>query len=139
MPCADPEIFVRVGPNLITFLGGRGVEDPNAAINGSSSARQRNAIEMAFHWRPDGGQTLNDAGLVVCGLTGDLDQYCLETLFLVIFQTGSGHPPPPILDTRIYAISLSTKHIKPNPFVTRTQRLIRYCTVCLQNVLLRFE
>ena len=38
-------------------------EGPNTAINGSSSARKRNAIEMAFRWRADDGPTLN-AGLV---------------------------------------------------------------------------
>ena len=38
---ADPESFVRGDPNLITFfLIDEGVEDPNTAINGSSSARQ---------------------------------------------------------------------------------------------------
>ena len=59
----------------VFFLVDSGIEDPNTAINGSSSARQRNAIGMAFCWRADGGPTLN-AGLVVCGFTGDPDQYC---------------------------------------------------------------
>ena len=45
--CADLEIVVRGGPNLISFLVDDGIEDPNAAVNGPSSARQRNAIEMA--------------------------------------------------------------------------------------------
>ena len=41
-------------------------------------------------WRGDNGPTLN-AGLVHVALrfSGDLDQYCLETLFFVIFQGGS--------------------------------------------------
>ena len=44
-PCADLESFVRGGPNLITFffvcfLVDEGIEDPNTAINGPSSARQ---------------------------------------------------------------------------------------------------
>ena len=43
--CADPESFVRGGPNLITFfLVVEGIEDPNITKNGPSSARQRNAI-----------------------------------------------------------------------------------------------
>ena len=47
--CADPESFVRGGPkiNLIKIfvcVVGDGIEDPNTAINGPSSARQRNAI-----------------------------------------------------------------------------------------------
>ena len=43
--CADPESFVRGGPNLITFfLVDEGMEDPNTAINGLISAGQLNAI-----------------------------------------------------------------------------------------------
>ena len=46
-------------------------EDPNITISGPSSA---------FHWRADGGSTLN-AGLVVFSLvvtrfSGNPDQYC---------------------------------------------------------------
>ena len=37
--------------------------DPNTIISGPSTARQRNAIKMAFLWRADNGPTLN-AGLV---------------------------------------------------------------------------
>ena len=44
---------------LLLFIVGEGIEDPNWL----SSARQRNAIEMAFRWRADDGPTLN-AGLV---------------------------------------------------------------------------
>ena len=50
--CADPEGFVRGGPNLIrvfffvvvVFLVVLGIEDPYITINGPSSARQRDAI-----------------------------------------------------------------------------------------------
>ena len=54
-------------------------------INGQSSARQRNAIEMAVCWRDD------DAG--------DPDQYCKETLHFCAFSGGGGvqitcFPPP---------------------------------------------
>ena len=67
--------FVKGGPRLTTFFfffffffgGGGGLmgwrEDLNATENGPSSARQRNAIEMAFRWRADKGPPLN-AGLV---------------------------------------------------------------------------
>ena len=48
---------------LMGVGGGGGIEDPNTAINGPSSARQQNAISMAFRWRADAGTTLN-AGLV---------------------------------------------------------------------------
>ena len=44
------------------FLVDEGREDPKNTKSGPSSARQRNAIEMAFHWRADDGPTLN-AGL----------------------------------------------------------------------------
>ena len=44
---------------LLLFIVGEGIEDPNWL----SSARQRNAIEMAFRCRADDGPTLN-AGLV---------------------------------------------------------------------------
>ena len=36
-----------------------GREDPKTTINGPSSARQRNAISMAFCGWADGGPTLN--------------------------------------------------------------------------------
>ena len=43
--CADPESFVRGGPILITFflfvfLVDGGIEDPNTALIGPSSARR---------------------------------------------------------------------------------------------------
>ena len=72
---------------MFFFLVDGGIEDPNTALKGPSLARQQNAIEMAFLWLmplkmkwpfaggPDGGPRLN-AGLVVCGFTGDPDQYC---------------------------------------------------------------
>ena len=67
LTCADLESFVRDGQNLITFfflfLVDKGIEDPNTALNGPSSARQRNAIEIAFRWRPDDGPTMY-AGVV---------------------------------------------------------------------------
>ena len=71
-PCADPESYVREGPTLTFFLVDEGREDQNTTIGGPSSA---------FRWRADNGPTLN-AGLVACDFSGDLDQYCLETLFL---------------------------------------------------------
>ena len=54
-------------------------------INGPSSARQRNAIEMAFCWRADDAE--------------DPDQYCKETLHVCAFSGGGGgggsRPPVP--------------------------------------------
>ena len=52
-------------PPPFFFWGGgyEGRGDPNATISGPSSARQRNAIAMAFRWRVDVDPTLN-AGLI---------------------------------------------------------------------------
>ena len=50
-------------------------EDRNATKSGPSSARQRNAIEMAFRWHADNGPPLN-AGLVALLFLVDPDQYC---------------------------------------------------------------
>ena len=63
---ADPEIFVRGGPTLTTFFVlVEGRNDHNTTRSGLSSARQRNAIKMAFRWCADhsDGPTLN-SGLV---------------------------------------------------------------------------
>ena len=42
------------------FLVDDAKEDPNTTISGPSSARQRNAIQMAFRWPVDYGPTLID-------------------------------------------------------------------------------
>ena len=44
--CADPENFVRGGPNKFDFffLVDEGRDDQNTIISGPSSARQQNAI-----------------------------------------------------------------------------------------------
>ena len=41
------------------FFVDEGWDDPNTTICEPSSARQRNAIYMAFRWRDDDGPTLN--------------------------------------------------------------------------------
>ena len=70
--CAGPESFVRDGPTLKTFffssffflfLVDEGREDPSTTISGPSTARQRNAILLAFRWWADDSPTWN-AGLV---------------------------------------------------------------------------
>ena len=48
---------------VVVFLVDKGRKNPDTTISRPSTARQRNAIEMAFRWRADDGQTLN-AGLV---------------------------------------------------------------------------
>ena len=62
--CADPESFVRGGPTLtfyfcFLFFSDEERNDSNTTISGPSTARQRNAIQIAFRWRADGGPTLN--------------------------------------------------------------------------------
>ena len=44
---------------LKLFFLDKGRDDPNTTKSGLSSARKRNAIEMAFRWRANGGPTLN--------------------------------------------------------------------------------
>ena len=52
--------FCHMGSNFDNaFLVDEGRKDQNTTISGPSSARQQNAIEMAFLWRADGGHTLN--------------------------------------------------------------------------------
>ena len=53
--------FLGGGGGGVKFEEGR--RDPNTTISGSPSARQRNAIKMAFRWRAYDGPTLN-GGLV---------------------------------------------------------------------------
>ena len=47
------------------FLVDEGRKDPNTTISGASSARQLNAIYMAFRWRADVGPTLNVGWIVL--------------------------------------------------------------------------
>ena len=56
-------VFFVCGFFLSFFFVGGGVDDvrkdPNSTKIGPSSARQRNAILMAFHWRAVDGPTFN--------------------------------------------------------------------------------
>ena len=121
LSCADLESFVRGGPNLITFfLVNEGMEDPNIALNGPSSAHQQNAIEMAFCWRADDGLTLNAQAWLLCDFSGDPDQYCKKTVYFSDFLGGGPDhlsplwirpcppppPPPPPPPTRPYSLTL---------------------------------
>ena len=52
------------GPTLtfyfcFLFFFDEGKNYSNTTISGPSTARQRNAIQMAFRWRADDGPTLN--------------------------------------------------------------------------------
>ena len=54
--CADPDSFVREGLNLKSFvLVDEGRVGSSTTIGGSLSARQQNAIYMAFRWSANDG------------------------------------------------------------------------------------
>ena len=88
----------------ICFLVDEGTDHPNTAINGSSSACQGKAIEIASRWRANNGPTLN-AVLVALLFFRDPDQYCKETLYFHDFSGGGGvqTPCPPSGSTHEYA------------------------------------
>ena len=74
-----------------------GWEDPNTTISGPSSARQRNAIWMAFRWRADDGPTLN-AGSVALWFFRGSGPELLRTPIVCDFSGGWGSEPrsPPL-------------------------------------------
>ena len=54
--------FYQRGSNfdkVFCILVDEGWKDPNTTLSGSLSARQQNAIKMAFRWRANDGPTLN--------------------------------------------------------------------------------
>ena len=102
--CADPESFVRGGPNLITYLFvDERLEDPNTANNGPSSARQRNAIEMVFRWRADDGlYCVSLAGRWWLGsfvIFQEIRTIIAKKPYIFVIFLGGPYPlPPPPLD-----------------------------------------
>ena len=78
------------------FLVDEGKADQKTTINRPSSARQRNAISMAFRWRAYDGQTLN-AGLVAVIFYGIWTSIAKKPYIFVIFQSVGGvrTPCPP--------------------------------------------
>ena len=73
------------------FFSWWGREDQINTKGVPSSARQRNAIEMAFCWRADGGPTLN-ASLVFQGIQTSIAK---KPYIFVIFQGGGVRTPCP--------------------------------------------
>ena len=59
VPMRGSSKFCQRGSKFDIFLVDEGIEDPKTTINGRSSARQRNAIKMAFRWRADDCTTLS--------------------------------------------------------------------------------
>ena len=78
---------------FVVFLS----EDPNNTISGPSSARQRNAISMAFRWRADDDPTFN-AGLVALSFLGFRTSIAKKPFIFVIFQGGGRDPLSSPLD-----------------------------------------
>ena len=91
---ADPESFVR-GVQFC-FLVDEGIEDLNAVMFGPSSARQWNAITMAFCWQAYAGPTLNasDGSFVI--FQGIRTSIAKKSYMFVIFQGGGGGSGPPV-------------------------------------------
>ena len=110
LSCADPESFVRGGPNLITFylffcffLVDEGIGDPDFTINGPSSTRQRNAINgvsLAGRQRPNIECWLGSF-VIFQGIRTSIAK---KTYIFVIFRgTGPPAPPPPSVSAHSFA------------------------------------
>ena len=82
--------------DYVFFLLDEGIDDPNATMNGPSSALQRNAIKMVYRWRADDGPTLN-AGSVAFVIFQEIRTSNAKKPynFLIFRGRGSGPPAPP--------------------------------------------
>ena len=77
----------------LCLIGGERIQT-HTTISGPSSARQRNAIEMAFSWRAEDGLAMN-AGSVALWICGQSRPVLLRnSLFLWFFQGWTTSPPP---------------------------------------------
>ena len=77
----------------ILFLAHEGREDPNATVSVPPSARQGNAIEMAFCWRANDGPTLN-AGFVALWFFSVSEQILFRNPIFLWFFRGFWTPYP---------------------------------------------
>ena len=93
--CRTGSNFDNVFLLFCVFLVEKGREDAITTISGLSSARQRNANNMAFHLRADGGRTLN-AGLAVLIVIfpGFRASIAKKPYLFLIFQRRFGPLPP---------------------------------------------
>ena len=108
-----PRKFCQGGPTLTLFFYGRR-EDPNTTKSGLSSARQQNAIKMAFRWRADDGSILNDC-LVAFRFKffqGIPTSIATKPYILANFQEGRSRSPVLPLDPRM--LMLFTKQNSHN-------------------------
>ena len=98
--CADPESFVRgvqLQLSFSYFFDERG-KDSNTTISGPSTARQRNAIQMAFRWRANGDPLVSF--VVLQGIRTNIAKKPY------IFMIGSGPPVSPSGSARVYQFAL---------------------------------
>ena len=79
---------------VLLFLVDEERKDPNTTISGPSSARQRNATLMVFHWQADGGPTLN-AVLVALSFFRGSGPVLLRNLINCDFSGGGVQTPCP--------------------------------------------
>ena len=80
---------------LFAFVQER--EDPNSTKRGSSSARQRNTIKMAFHSRANGGPTLIAGFLALWFFRGSGPVLIRNQIFCNFSGGGSGPSPSSLL------------------------------------------
>ena len=79
---------------VFVFLVDKGIEEPFPAINGPPSARQRNAIKMAFRSRAADGPALNADLVALSFFRGSGPRIAKKPYIFVIFQGGGGVPDP---------------------------------------------
>ena len=84
--------FARGGPTLTFFYEGR--EDPDSTKSGPSSARQPNAIYMAFRWWADDGPSLSSGFAALRLFRGSGPVLLRNPIFLWFFR---GRGPDPLL------------------------------------------
>ena len=82
------------------FLVDERRDDQNTTKSGPSSARQRNAIYIAFCWRPDDGLTLNSGLVALRFFRGSVPVLLRKPIFVIFLGGGGGLDPlsPPPLD-----------------------------------------
>ena len=98
--------FFQRGSNFFTFLVDLEREDPTTTLSGPLSARQQNAIQMAFRCQADGGPTLN-AGLVAAIFRGSGPVLLENPIFCDFSEGGVRTPFTPPLDPHMMVCDIS--------------------------------
>ena len=76
------------------FLVDERRDDQNTTKSGPLSARQRNAIYMAFCWRPDDGLTLKSGLVALRFFRGSVPVLLRKPIFVIFLGGGGGSGPP---------------------------------------------